>query len=62
MIWDMRAQDYRGDGPNDDRVAGEPTSGGHDRDRDQRADDFERVPDGEGEDATKDWTILRRER
>jgi hypothetical protein len=51
-------QNYCRDGRHDDRVAGEPTEGGHDGNCDQRTDDFERVPDSKGEDATKDRTIL----
>jgi hypothetical protein len=55
-------QDHCGDGPDDDRIAGEPSSGRHDGDCDQRADDHERVPDGEGKDAAENWAILGGER
>ena len=55
---DRLAQDHCRDGPDDDHVTGEPSSGGHDGDCDQRADYIERVSDCEGEDATKDWTIV----
>ena len=51
-------QDYRRDGPDDDRVAGEPTEGGYDGDCDQRTNYFECVSDGEGEDAAENWAIL----
>ena len=51
-------QDYRRDGPDDDRVAGEPTEGRYDGDRDQRTNYFECVSDGEGEDAAENWAIL----
>lgn len=51
-------QDYRRDGPDDDRVAGEPTEGRYDGDCDQRTNYFECVSDGEGEDAAENWAIL----
>ena len=51
-------QDYRRDGPDDDRVTGEPTEGGYDGDCDQRANYFECLSDGEGEDAAENWAIL----
>jgi len=51
-------QDHCRDRPDDDRVPGEPTEGGHDGDRDQRADDHECVPDGEGEDAAENRAVL----
>jgi hypothetical protein len=51
-------QDYRRDGPDDDRVAGEPTEGRYDGDCDQRANYFECLSDGEGEDAAENWAIL----
>ena len=51
-------QDYRRDGPDDDRVAGEPTEGGYDGDCDQRTNYFECLSDGEGEDAAENWAIL----
>jgi hypothetical protein len=41
----------RRDGLNDDRVAREPAQGGYNGDCDQRTNDHERVPDGEGKDA-----------
>lgn len=51
-------QDHCGDGPDDDRIAGEPPSGRHHGDCYQRADDHERVPDGEGKDAAENRAIL----
>ena len=51
-------QDYRRDGSDDDRVAGEPSEGGHDGDCDQRANYFERLSDDEGEDAAENRAIL----
>ena len=51
-------QDHCGDGPDDDCVTSEPTEGGHDGDCDQRANDYERVPDGEGENAAENWAVL----
>ena len=55
----MPAQDHRGDGFDDHRLPREPTKGGHDGDRDQRADDSERIPDSEGEDAAEDRAVVR---
>lgn len=57
-VMDRAAQDHCRDGPDHDRITGEPSSGGHDRDCDQRADYFERLSDGEGEDAAKDWAVV----
>ena len=51
-------QDYRRDGSDDDRVAGESSEGGHDGDCDQRTNYFECLSDGEGEDAAENGAIL----
>ena len=51
-------QNHRRDRLCRDRLARESAKGGHDRDRDQRADDHERVPDHEGEDAATYWPTI----
>jgi hypothetical protein len=54
----VRVQDYRRDRSDHDRVAGEPSEGGHDGDCDQRANYFERLSDDEGEDAAENRAVL----
>ena len=54
----VRVQDYRRDRSDRDRVAGEPSEGGHDGDCDQRANYFERPSDDEGEDAAENRAVL----
>ena len=53
-------QNHCGDGLDYDCLASQPTESGHDGYCDQRADDLERVPDSEGEDAAEDRAALGR--
>ena len=52
-------QYHRGNGFNHNSLASQPTQSRHNRDRHQRADDHERLPDDEGEDDPKDcgWIL-----
>lgn len=57
-IFNYSVQNHCRHGPRRNRIAREPAATRHDRDYHQRADDYERVPDGEGEDGPENRAIV----